>query len=323
MTRLKRLFWNDRERRLRAIWRLLLQAGLLLVCVFILGAALALGARAVGVPVAAASAGPGSLSRAALGVLMLTAVAASMAAAARLLDRRPFADFGFHLDRRWGADFAFGLALGVLLMGSIFLSGWAIGWLDVTGTLRPAAAGGSFGRSFAAAIISFVCVGIYEEMIARGYHLLNVAEGFERLLGPRAALALGGLFSSAVFGALHMGNPNASLLSTACIVGAGLLFGLAYVVTGELALPIGLHISWNVAQGNVFGFPVSGTDAGATLLATRLAEDAPAWWTGGAFGPEAGVSGGAALLAGGLAVWGWAQYGEAHSERSWTALVSE
>jgi len=70
MTRLKRLFWNDREQRLRALWRLLLQAGLLLVCVFILGAALALGARAVGVPVAAASAGPGSLSRAALGVLL-------------------------------------------------------------------------------------------------------------------------------------------------------------------------------------------------------------------------------------------------------------
>jgi membrane protease YdiL (CAAX protease family) len=307
MTRLKRLFWNTEDQRLRALWRLLFQTLLLVVCVFALGAALALLTLPFGVPTGtfAPSAPPGSGSRVALGALMLGAVAASMAGAARFLDHRPFADFGFHLDAHWGADFAFGLILGTLLMGGIFLSGWALGWVEVTGTLQPASDGNAFVPSLAAALLSFICVGVYEEMIARGYHLLNVAEGFERLLGPRAALAGGCLLSSVGFGALHWGNPNASPLSTACLVLAGLLFGLAYVVTGELALPIGLHISWNFAQGNVFGFPVSGTDAGASLLSTRTPAGSPAWWTGGAFGPEAGLSGMLALLlaAGAVLLW--------------------
>lgn len=307
MSSLKRLFWNDRTRRLRALWRLLLQTGLLVGCTLAGGLVLALLALPFGVaPGSPSPEVPPGTARLLSALAAMGGVAASMAAAARFLDRRPFADFGFHLDRRWGADLAFGLALGPLLMGSIFGIGWGLGWIEVTDLLAPAERGGSFALPFAGALVAFLCVGIYEEMISRGYHLLNVAEGLGDYVGPHAALAVGCVISSAVFGALHWGNPNATLLSTACLVGAGLLFGLAYVVTGELGLPIGLHISWNFAQGNIFGFPVSGTDAGASLLATR--PTGPDWWTGGAFGPEAGASGIGALLVAAVAILAWARF---------------
>ena len=112
------------------------------------------------------------------------------------------------------------------------------------------------------------------------------------------------VISSIFFGALHIGNPNATFLSTANIAVAGLMLGLGYVLTGELAIPIGLHITWNLFQANVYGFPVSGLKPlGATFL--EIEQGGPETWTGGPFGPEAGLIGVSAMILGGLLITLW------------------
>ncbi len=161
------------------------------------------------------------------------------------------------------------------------------------------------GNSFAAALLTpivlFICVGIQEEITTRGYLLRNLAEGLHGLrIPPRAALIIAYLASSVLFGLLHTGNPHASAISTLNLVFAGLFLGLPFVLTGEMAISIGLHMAWNFFQGNVFGFPVSGTFSGPSFIAIQ--QSGPQWATGGDFGPEAGLIGLLAMLLGSLII---------------------
>jgi hypothetical protein len=103
-----------------------------------------------------------------------------------------------------------------------------------------------------------------------------------------------------VFGLLHATNPNASWISTLNLILAGLFLGLGFVLTGELAIPIGLHITWNFFQGNIFGFPVSGMKSGVSLISIQ--QGGPNLLTGGAFGPEAGLVGIFAILVGSILI---------------------
>lgn len=245
-------------------------------------------------------------------IVTFIAVFLSTWIAGKFLDRRRFSDFGLRLDRDWWIDFGFGLLLGALLVTLIFLIQVFSGWIKVTGTLRPHNQGMVFPLSILVYLTMFVAVGIYEELLFRGYQLQNLAEGLRgQLLPPHIAVILATLLSSTVFGVMHMTNPNASLVSTLNIILAGIfLLAIGYILTGELAIPIGVHITWNFFMGNVFGFPVSGLDlSAASLISTQ--PTGPDLWTGGAFGPEAGLIGLFAMLLGSVmtALWVKARYG--------------
>jgi hypothetical protein len=238
-------------------------------------------------------------------ILALLIIAGSMWLVGRFLDRRPFADFGLHFDKNWWLDLGFGLLLGALLMVGIFLVELAAGWVSITGTFRTPEPGQSFALAILVPLLLFVGVGIQEELLTRGYMLRNLAEGFNlRPIGPVWAIVIAWVLSSFIFGFFHAFNPNATVISTLYLGLAGMFLGLAYVLTGELAIPIGLHITWNFFQGNVFGFPVSGMRlSGASFI--TIEQGGPALWTGGSFGPEAGLIGIVALLVGSASILLW------------------
>jgi uncharacterized protein len=299
--RIAQLFVDPRSRRLRAGWRILVTMLLVALSVIALSvlASLLWNLLAQGAPMGLSS------SLIVTGVVTLLGVGLAIWLAGRWIDRRPFAGFGFRLDAGWWLDLAFGFAVGALAMTLIFLVGWAAGWTQVTGVFQNGGATGSFFLALLPPFLFFVCVGIYEELLVRGYLLLNMSEGFNfGFLGLRTAILLAWILSSVLFGLLHLANPNSSILSSINLAAAGLLLGLGFVLTGQLAIPIGIHISWNFFQGHVFGFPVSGNDSsGATILET--ADTGPVLWTGGAFGPEAGLIVLPALLlaAGAIVLW--------------------
>jgi hypothetical protein len=306
------LFWNPEQNRLRALWRLaataLLLGALILLVGFVLGFIFSLAAAAGALVIEETSALLDSLDNPLVRLLSATIgfVAITLAAwlAARRIDHRPFADLGFRVDRDWWADLGFGLALGALLMLGIFVLQWTAGWIEVTGIFRPAEASWPFLLALLPPVAIYLSVGIQEELLLRGYVLQNLAEGLNLpALGARGATLLAWLLSSAIFGLAHVGNPNTTVVSTLNLALAGLFLGLGYILTGELALPIGLHITWNFFQGVVFGFPVSGLSPTTTFIVT--AEQGPDLWTGGPFGPEAGLSGILALLVGSALILWW------------------
>jgi membrane protease YdiL (CAAX protease family) len=293
--------WNAAERRPRAPVRLVLFIALL-----------ALASAGIGrLPPAlvdrlVAALPPGLLAvapvrRAVDAVAVAAVVCATVAVAGVAVDRRRLRDYGLALDRDWWLDFGFGLLLGAALLSLVFAVEYAAGWVVVRGTVR-APDPLSFPAAFAAATGLFLAVGVSEELLLRGYVLTNLAEG-AGALGNRAAVVIATLVSSVLFGVLHAGNPNATLVSTAAVSAAGVMLALGYVLTGDLAVPVGLHVTWNLFQGPVYGYPVSGLDLGVSALV--VSRSGPPVVTGGAFGPEAGLTGAGAMVVGSLAIAGY------------------
>lgn len=193
------------------------------------------------------------------------------------LRREPLAAVGLHLDRAWARDVLGGAALGTALIlivaGLIALAGGVRFHLDPARGLGALAMGAW----------AFVWVALLEELLFRGFVFQRLVDGLGRW---PALLAMALLFALAHWGNPGMDGPTLAWATVDTVLGA-LLLGLAYLRTGSLALPIGIHFGWNWAQGALLGFDVSGFGQAGWLLPELL--DKPQWLTGGAFGPEASV----------------------------------
>ena len=129
-------------------------------------------------------------------------------------------------------------------------------------------------------LIGWIIQGGTEEILTRGW-LMNV-------LGARYGINFGLFISSVFFGALHLLNPNVNYVAILNIILVGYLFGLYVIKTNDLWGACGIHSAWNFAQGNLFGFEVSGLNVNVgSLFDFNLTGNSLI--SGGSFGPEAGL----------------------------------
>lgn len=310
--------------RPRALWRLLVQFSVFTVILALTTSLLASAWFLLG-PAAARGGETPAFSPGIFLISMFSSVVAilvSLWLAGKFLDKRRFRDYGFGVDRGWWLDLGFGLFLGAFLMTGVFLVQFAFGWVTVTGSFESNLSGAPFGFAILLPVAVFLCVGVYEEALSRGYQLTNLAEGlnYPLLGGPKGAVVMAWVVTSGVFGIFHLSNPGASFISTTNIMFAGILLGAGYVLTGQLAIPIGVHITWNFFQGSVFGFPVSGLEGlGATFVSTE--SSGPELWTGGVFGPEAGLLVPIAIVIGTVATFLWVKF--RHGKAGILASIAE
>ena len=276
---LAKIFLSPDESRLRAGWRLLIHTLLMFVFGLIFGGIAAL---------------LGLLNLGSIGgqILNFLVITSSVYVARRWLDKRSFESLGLKLDGRTLPDILAGIGITFVQMGFIYVLMLGLGWLTFEGFAWEFDPVNVVITNVIVFFIMFIFVGWNEELLSRGYHLQTIASG--------TSLFWGVVISSAIFGLLHLGNPNATWVSAAGIFFAGVYLAYGYIRTKQLWLPIGLHIGWNFFEGVVFGFPVSGLDIYAL---TRITVHGPELWTGGAFGPEAGLIVLPSLLLGGLLIY--------------------
>ncbi|PJI86604.1 CPBP family intramembrane glutamic endopeptidase [Luteimicrobium subarcticum] len=161
-----------------------------------------------------------------------------------------------------------GCTLATVMIGGLALAGGyrITGWGSVGG---------------AVAVVGTMCaVAVTEEVLFRGVVL--------RLLQERWGTVVALATSAVLFGGIHLLNPGATLAGAVAVaIEAGLMLGAAYVASGNLWLPIGLHLGWNATTVGVFG--TIGSGDGPTDGLVRSETPGATWLTGGTFGPEAGV----------------------------------
>jgi membrane protease YdiL (CAAX protease family) len=204
----------------------------------------------------------------------------------RLLEGKRLSEAGLEPGRA-PPELATGFGLGAAIVSAIIGILAGLGAYRIQG-LWPLEAGTSRVGWFALTVLGLFLVGFAEEIRNRGilFRLL------EQNLGTWAAMGV----SALLFGFSHWKNPGATVWSSLAIaIEGGVLMAALYAATRSLWIPIGVHWAWNLFEGPVFGAAISGNSVGALA---RGGLSGPAWLTGGAFGPEAGVP---AFLVGGVA----------------------
>ena len=261
----KAIFWNERE--FRAGWRLLVY--LLFVVLFTLAGTFL--TMVLHLPQIART----GLTATSMLVQECVGLIAAFAAAAimGLLEARPFGRYGLPRAGAFGARFWQGAAWGIaMITGIIFLirafRGFSFGELALRGTAL-------WGYALLWGAV-FLCVGLFEEFLFRGYAQFTLATG----LGFwTAATAL-----SAAFGSLHLANRGEDKIGALSVFVIGMFFCLTLRRTGNLWFAVGLHATFDWGETFLFSVPNSGIVAPGHLLHSSF--HGPVWLTGGTVGPE-------------------------------------
>ncbi|WP_299210833.1 CPBP family intramembrane glutamic endopeptidase [uncultured Dokdonia sp.] len=132
-------------------------------------------------------------------------------------------------------------------------------------------------------------VAVLEETFFRGYLFTNIYDGFKsETVTKKQAILIAVMLSSVLFGLAHIGTNNASLLSIIFLSINGMVWCIPFIITKNLGLSIGLHLSWNFAQTQI-GFTMSGNKAVNSFYSIQ--NNGSDILTGGDYGPEAGIIG--------------------------------
>lgn len=250
---LRAVVWGSSDTRVRATYRVLLAWPILW---FVVGT-IAVGVGASIVPTGATK----SVKMTVFGLLQGAFFAGAWVVWARYLDRRPLADYGLSVSRSWLLDLLAGF--GAVLVGTgIWLgAGSALGWTSVEVSLTTPQ--GSLVVGLAGVFVGVIVNVWVQETVFFGVILTNASEGLSwRGVEPSRAIVGAWIVAVLLFALKHRPEQPEVVLNLLVALG---VFGLLYVHTGELALPIGVHTGVNYAGHVLVGSP-SLVAEGPTIL---------------------------------------------------------
>lgn len=217
-----------------------------------------------------------SLSNYFVGAVMATFAAGAVANVIplRIFEHGALADVGLNWSEQSQRNLVVGLVGGLGAGLAVVLLPVIVRAADLK--IDPAQRGSWASLLFITIVLLFGAIG--EELLFRGY-------GFQvlvRFLGPFATI----LPVSVLFGFAHINNQNVTFLAIVNTVAWGILLGYAFLRSGDLWLPLGLHFGWNWTLP-LLGVNLSGFTMGVTgfVMHWRAGD----LWSGGAYGPEGGL----------------------------------
>lgn len=199
----------------------------------------------------------------------------------RIVEGRRLRTLGF-LKQHALVQYLLGLAAGAVTFSLIVGIAWLCGGLTFNGYR------GQFTVNLLLVFIGFLIQGMSEEVLCRGFMMTST------LRGHHLWWAVG--INAVFFGLFHAANNGFTLFALLNLILFGVTASLYVLRTGNLWGACAFHSIWNFAQGNFYGLPVSGMDAGDTVFSMSL--NGSSIFNGGAFGLEASI--GTTIV---LAVW--------------------
>jgi len=186
--------------------------------------------------------------------------------------------------------------------------------LTIFGFIRWQQGTGNLTTILNASLIS-LSVAIAEEFLFRGFVFQRLIKG--------TGVWTAQLLIAAYFLLTHMSNPGMTgeikIFASINIFIASIMFGLAYLRTNSLIMPIAFHFMANWVQGTLLGFGVSGNEQASIMK--PIFHNAPVWLSGGNFGLEASVPGLLSVLIASFILYRWRQF-QAGKEESKILQVS-
>jgi membrane protease YdiL (CAAX protease family) len=187
----------------------------------------------------------------------------------KFIDRKSFISLGFNWKGYSNeACLGFFSAIAILGIGTIILS--FLGYLSFTEI--------TIQKDILVEVLFLVAVALIEEIMFRGYLLNNLMQSMNKWIAL--------LITAILFTLAHTDNPGVTILPVLNVFVAGVLLGINYIYTKNLWFSIFFHFIWNVFQGPVLGYDVSGIEL-QSLLQQNM--EGPALLTGGAFGFEGSI----------------------------------
>ena len=201
--------------------------------------------------------------------------------------------------KNWLKDLLAGIGISSAALLTVFLIELAFGWISVTGLALDGLSADAWLRTIWVALLFNLTISVVEEILFHGLLLQGTIEAWDKW---------GALFiSSIIIGGYRIISAELNVSNWLQLIPLfalpGLMFGWAYLRSGNLWLATGLHFSWIIWQNNILNLTGSQNEGNPIGFNTSLT--GPKWFVGTSYGIEVGAAGVLSLIIVGAGIWWW------------------
>ena len=191
----------------------------------------------------------------------------------RIFEKRGPETLGFNKIHPF-RSYIYGLLIGLFMFFVVVMPGVALGAFSFVGISHNMDLLLILGM-----MIGYLIQSMQEQVLCRGFFLVSLAR--------KNSVVTAVVISSLAFTAMHYLNEGLTPISVLNLLLFGFFYALYFLKDGNIYGVAAIQGIWNFAEGNLFGFKVSGLPNNPSFYEFR--QNGKPLLDGGAFGPEGGL----------------------------------